>query len=243
MTDPLLLDVSPHCPQRPDVWSRLAAAGAPWAGAILKGGQGLHDCGRWVREHAEAVRAAGIPLGYYWFLRLDRDGAAQADAFADLIAEQPCNVWPIVDVEEGSDNAEHVVQRGRERVVEVTREFVGRLWLRTSLPTILYAGGWLRGLGLRSMLGCEYLWLAAYTSRLPAAWYEHDLGCPPDRLWAWQYAGHNGREMLAALDGYPRTSPIGVQVDISAVVMPGGMRRVGVAERAEPSACALGPNR
>jgi GH25 family lysozyme M1 (1,4-beta-N-acetylmuramidase) len=245
VTDPLLIDISPHCPQQPDVWARLRED-PRFVGAILKGGQGLRDCGRWVRQHAEAIRAAGIPLGYYWYLRLDQDGAAQADAFAKLLAEHPANMWPIVDVEEGGgdgrpSNAKLVKSRGVGLVERVTREFVGRLWLRTGLPTILYTGGWLRGLGLRSMLGCEYLWLSAFTPRLPAAWYELDLGCPRERLWAWQYMGNSGSRVLAKLAGYPRTSPIGVQCDISAVVMPDGIRRVGVAER--PSVGTTGPGR
>ena len=235
--DPLLVDISPHSRHaiRPEAWARFAAAGPPWVGAILKAGQGLHDCGTWVREHAAAVREAGIPLGYYWYLRLDGDdnnyGAEQADAFAALMAEQPANIWPIVDVEEGGgdgreSNAEIVDRHGPGVVSTIVRAFVERIRARTGLPTILYAGGWLRGLGLRSLLGCELLWLAAYTSRLPASWYEHDLGCPLERLWAWQYAGFNGQRMLAELAGYPHTSPIGMQVDISAVVMPGGLARV-----------------
>jgi GH25 family lysozyme M1 (1,4-beta-N-acetylmuramidase) len=236
VTEPLLVDCSPWSSLKPEAWARLAAAGPPWAGVVLKGGQGLRDTGSWVREHAPAVREAGLELGLYWYLRLDRPGADQADALAELMAEQACTLWPSVDVEEGGgdgrpSNDALVAQRGAGIVDTVTRAFVERLRARTGLPTILYTGGWLRSLRLRSLLGCELLWLAAYTAELPARWYEHDLGCPRDRLWAWQYMGQSGRGALAELAGYPHTSPIGDDLDISAVVMRGGVEHVGVAER------------
>lgn len=231
--DQLLIDVSPYSAAiiKPEAWTRVAQAGEPWAGVVLKAGEGARDCGRWVREHAVAVREAKIPLGLYWYLRLGEPAEVQAEVFARLMAEVAPSIWPVVDVEEGSGNAAFVEQRGPELVRTATEAFVARVRERTGLPSILYTGGWVRGLGLRSLMGCEALWLAAYTEKLSARWYEQDLGCPRERLWAWQYAGFDGRRMLGCLDGYPRTSPVGEQCDISAIVMPDGMQRVGVAER------------
>lgn len=248
MSDPLAIDISPHCSIRPDDWARLAAVGHPWLCGILKAGQGTHDTGTWVREHAEAVRAARLTLGYYWYLRLDRPGAEQADALADLIDESPCTMWPVVDVEEGGgdgrpSNDALVAQRGAGLVDTITRAFVRRIDERLGLPTILYAGGWLRSLRLRSMLGCEYLWISAATRTLPRAWYEHDLGCPLARLFGWQYAVQPGTGMIAELAGYPHTTPIGDSCDITEIVMPGGLEAVAVVERPAPSVCADGPGR
>lgn len=224
MTDALLIDLSPYCPQRPSCWPALADAGDPWAGVVLRGGNGLRDDGQWVREHSAAIHDAGLPLGLYWYLRLRSDGAEQADRFADLIDEVQPTLLPIVDVEEGDGNADIVhrlgPERGRAHVEQVTRAFTARILERTGQTSILYAGGWLRGIRPRE-LGCDLLWLAAYTSTLPRVWYEQDLDYE-GRLWAWQYAGLDARGVHCELAGYPRTTPIG-DADISAVV--GGLER------------------
>lgn len=226
---PLLIDVSPW--QRDTIqsfaWSRLAADPA-YAGVILKAGEGLRDTGVWLRGHADAVRATRLDLGYYWYLRLDALGAAQADAFARVLDREPGTLRCIVDVEEGSGNDNIVSARGAGVLAEAVHTFAERIAQRTGLAPILYAGGWARSLRI-GRCGCAALWIAAYTARLPAAWTTA-MGFAPHELWAWQYAGASGRGMLAELAGYPHTTPIG-DADISAVVMRDGLERMRWVER------------
>lgn len=225
--DPLLLDLSPWCPQPPSCWPTLAAAGPPWSGAILRAGHGLHDDGAWVRDHGRAVRAAGLELGLYWYLTLGDDAEAQADAFCALLGELQPTLIPIIDVEGGSGNAELVAARGlvagRALIQQHVRAFVARIRERTGQPCVLYAGGWLRGVLGRAAagLGCELLWISAYTARL-WPWLFEGMGFTLDRVWAWQYAGLDGHGVHDELAGYPRTTPIG-PADINAVI--GGMQR------------------
>jgi len=149
----------------------------------------------------------------------------QADRFAGTIAGTGPTLRAILDIEEGSGNDDVVAREGASVVSVVGRAFVERITARTRLAPILYAGGWLRSLGLRDRMGCEALWLAAYVARLPAREWSTQLGFAPDDLWAWQYAGLGGSGMLSELSGYPRTSPIG-DADLSAVVMPDGLARM-----------------
>ena len=60
MTDPLIVDVSvwQDATIAPDAWARLAAAGPPWSGAILKATEGTGGSlgwqakmARWVARH------------------------------------------------------------------------------------------------------------------------------------------------------------------------------------------------
>jgi len=229
VTSPLLVD---HAyPPSPSCWADLAAAGAPWHGAILKASEGLRPH-RHLEPHWAAIRDAGgarygvdFFRGGYHFLRLDCPGAAQADHYLDTIERaggwDVGDLWPIVDIEEGSGNDAIVSRRGAGVVSDVAHAFVERVRQRTGREVVLYFGGWLRSLGLRSTLGCRYGWIAAYTPTLPAAWWR-DLGFV--ELWAWQYAGHAGN-MLAELEGYPHTTPVG-DADISALTLPGGIERM-----------------
>ncbi len=229
---PLLIDVSPYQRDtiRPSAWARLAAAGAPWGPVVLKAGEGLRDTGRWLREHAAAVRAAGLDLGLYWYLRLDADAVKQADRFAAAIEATKPTLRAIVDIEEGSGNDDIVARRGAACVSAAGRAFAKRVTERTGLPPILYAGGWLRSLKLRDRMGCEALWLAAYVAKLPAHEWCSQLGFTAAELWAWQYAGCSGRGMLCELASYPRTTPIG-DADISIVTMGRGVERMRWCER------------
>lgn len=219
--DPLLVDLAlPFSKLRPEAWGRLRAAGAPWRGVILRAGHGLRDDGPRLREHAAAIREAGLELAFYWYLLARSDGTMQANAFADLMREQRPTLLPIVDVE-GAGNERATAAR----VMATTRAFVGRVRERTGQATILYAGAWARAmLGPRARdLGCDLLWLPAYVARLSPTYFT-GLGFRfADLLW-WQYCGADGRGVHAALAGYPRTTPAG-PMDISVQIMPGGIER------------------
>lgn len=237
MNPSLLVDISPWSPQQPSCWPALAAAGAPWSGVVLKAGEGTRDTGRWLRDHARAVRATRLDLGLYWSLRLDADPTLQADRFADVITETGPTLRVIVDVEEGGGasgtaNNDQVTARGAGIVSVATRAFAARIEARTGLAPILYAGGWLRSLGLRDRMGCAALWLAAYTATLPAEEWCAQLGFRADELWAWQYAGAAGRGIEARLVGHPHTTPIG-PADISVITMDRGIERMRWCERPE----------
>jgi hypothetical protein len=103
--------------------------------------------------------------------------------------------------------------------------FVARVKQRTGREVVLYAGGWLRSLGLRDRFGCSRLWLAAYVARLPAEEWAGQLGFGLDELLMWQYAGAAGGRVFSELAGYPRTTPIG-DADISALTLSGGVERL-----------------
>jgi GH25 family lysozyme M1 (1,4-beta-N-acetylmuramidase) len=235
VTSRLLIDISPYQARTvpPSCWPRLAAAGAPWGPVILKAGEGARDTGPWLREHAAAIRAAGLDLGLYWYLRLDRSPTEQADRLAAAIAETGPTLRAIVDIEEGSGNDDVVARHGTGAVSMAGLDFTARITQRTGLAPILYAGGWLRSLKLRDRMGCAALWLAAYVAKLPAQEWCAQLGFGADELWAWQYAGLGRDGVDAKLDGYPRTTPIG-DADISAVVMPDGVARMRWCERPSP---------
>ena len=232
MTDPLLVDTA-YPPDR-SCWARLAAAGPPWHGAILKASHGTRPWGG-LAPHWAAIRAAGGTRygadwfrGAYHYLLAGHDGAAQADAYLDAIERAggwgAGDLWPIVDVEEGDGNAALVAARadGVSMLARTVEVFAERVRQQTGREVVLYAGGWLRGLGLRDRLGCARLWLAAYVARLPAEEWAGQLGFGVDELLMWQYAGADARGVHAALAGYPRTTPIG-DADISALTMPGGI--------------------
>jgi GH25 family lysozyme M1 (1,4-beta-N-acetylmuramidase) len=252
--DPLLVDCSPWQTFGPERWADLAAD-PRFHGVILKATEGVGGAAGWQARSAAwfarhwpavgAVRKEGLEFyrGAYHFLRLDSPGAAQADHFLRTIDaagswSAPLDLLPVVDVEEGSGNDAIVARRGAGIVSDTTHAFVARVRQVTGREVVLYTGGWLRSLGLRDRLGCAWLWLAAYTATLPAAWYEQ-LGFTRASLWGWQYCGGQG----ADLAGYPHTTPVG-NVDISALTLPGSLAalRAGLwAERPAPSVCAAGP--
>lgn len=232
--DPLLVDTA-YPPDR-SCWARLAAAGPPWHGAILKASHGTR---RWTEgrlaTHWPAIRGAagkryGVDFfrGAYHYLLVGHDGAAQADVYLSAIEAaggwDVGDLWPIVDVEEGNGNNQLVAARqdGVSLLCHNVEAFAARIRERTGRDAVLYFGGWLRELGLRERLGCAHAWIAAYTPTLPAAWWR-SLGFV--ELWGWQYAGAMPGRVDAALAGYPRTTPIG-PADISALTLPGGIERL-----------------
>jgi len=230
MIDPLLVDVYPQdVGGKPD-WTALVAAGAPWHGAILKVSEGLGGNAvwqvaleAWFRAQWPMIRQIAGPRygvdffrGGYHFLRVGLDGAEQADHYLRRIEAAggwgDGDLWPIVDVEEGSGNHAH----SRQETVDTTSLFAETVRARTGREVVLYGGSWIADLGIRERMGCSWLWRPRYTAALPPDCYE-DIGWTRDRVLAWQYVG-DGDGKLA---GYPLTSPIG-KVDISAVLVAGG---------------------
>lgn len=240
MPEPLLVDISPWSRTKPSQWRDLAAAGPPWTGGIVKASEGAVDYARWrgapwLGPHWSALGDAGGDLGRPWlrgayhFLIADGCGAPQADAFLDALERaggwRPGDLWPIVDVEEGSGNGARAARLGCSVVEDTCAAFAARVRERLGAPTILYAGWWLRSIGIRSRMGCEWLWYASYTPKLSTSTYGA-IGWSADRLILWQYDGSG--DSNGHLHGYPTRAPIdhGEDVDISALTIPGGLARL-----------------
>jgi len=230
MTDPLLVDLYPYdVGGKPD-WPALVAAGPPWHGAIVKVSEGVGgivawqtNLSAWFQQQWPAIRAAagaryGVDFfrGGYHYLLAGVDGAAQADHYLQRIERAggwgPGDLWPIVDVEEGSGNK----ARSRQEVIDSTTAFAEAVRRRTGREVVLYAGWWVASMGIRDRMGCSWLWCPSYTATLPAASYER-IGWTLGEVLAWQYVGDGG----GLLAGYPTRSPLG-DTDISTVMIAGG---------------------
>lgn len=224
VTDALIVDVYQGDGQKN--WSALASAGAPWHGAILKCTQGTYYRGtEWFGPNWKSVgSAAGDRYGVDWFrgayhyLDVRQEGSVQADAFLDAVERAGGwgrgDLWPMVDVERAGQRETTASQQ----VIDCVGAFVGRTHQRTGRETMLYGGSWLADLAITSRMGCRWLAIARYTPTLPAHVYER-IGWDRACLTLWQYCGDG----LAYLTGYPREAPGCGKVDISALVLPGGI--------------------
>lgn len=251
MTDPLIVDVYQYdIGGKPD-WPKLVAAGPPWHGAIIKASEGVGGNVKWQREGAvwtranwPAIRTAagdryGVDFwrGAYHYLLTRGDGRAQAEHYLRTIEDaggwDQGDIFPIVDVEEGSGND----GTPKQQVIDCTTAWAEKVKIETGRDVILYAGHWVVELGIRDRMGCALLIYAAYTARLNAATSYAALGRQLSELWGWQYCGDG----QGYVQGYPMRSPIG-DVDISALTIAGGgakalewMRSNLVAEDPDPS--------
>lgn len=207
-------------------WEALAAAGAPWHGAILKASQGTYyrDTA-WLAPNWQAVRAVGGSRygvdwfrGAYHYLDVRALGAAQADYFLAAIDYAGGwglgDLWPMVDVERAGQRE----TTSSQQVIDCVEAFVARIHSATGRETMLYGGSWLYDLSIRSRMGCRWLAIARYTPTLPHHVYER-IGWDLPSLALWQYGGDG----LGYLEGYPVVAPGCGKVDISALVLPGGM--------------------
>lgn len=223
-TDPLIVDC--YAGDGPKDWSALVAAGPPWHGAILKATQGTYyrDTG-WLAPNWTSVRAAaGARYGVDWFrgayhyLDVRLDGAEQADYFLGAIERAggwgTGDLWPMVDVERAGQRAGITA----DRVVRAVTSFVDRIAKCTGREVMLYGGSWLAEVGVMKRMGCSHLAVARYTRTLPTFVYER-IGWDRASLALWQYCGDGE----ASLVGYPTEAPGCGKVDISALVLPGGL--------------------
>jgi GH25 family lysozyme M1 (1,4-beta-N-acetylmuramidase) len=207
-------------------WAALAAAGPPWHGAILKATQGTYyrDTA-WLAPNWRAVRAAGGARygvdwfrGAYHYLDVRQPGGDQADAYLAAVDYAggwgPGDLWPMVDVERAGQRE----ATSSQQVIDCTGAFVARVTAATGREVMLYGGSWLADLAITARMGCAWLAIARYTPTLPVHVYER-IGWDRDHLVLWQYCG-DGTSYLA---GYPREAPGCGKVDISALVLPGGI--------------------
>jgi len=192
----LVADVSRHQGDR--VAFDVIAAHPDMVGVIVKISEGLHYAPReWIAHNWPAARAAGgVRYGDTWFrgayhyLRINVDGAKQADFFLDAIERAGGwghgDMMPFVDAE-ASNNEDAT----REDVIECVSAFARRIKERTGRGTIYYGRGFMRDLGIASRMGCVAIWNAGYTATMPMT------GLAPafdrDDVVLWQYTdGTNG---------------------------------------------------
>ncbi len=227
--DPLIVDVYEGDFERRKMdWGELARAGAPWSGVILKATQGTYyDGGAWFVSQWPRVRAAGLAnrrdpwvRGAYHYLDTRINGEKQADYFIATLKRaggvEPSDLI-MVDVERAN-------QRGGVSGLEVrdcVYLFATQIAARLGKPCILYGNSWIYELGITSRMGCKHLAVARYTATLPATVYRR-IGWDYPALW--QYCGVDGSgHAISELPGYPSEAPGCGPVDISAVVIPGGV--------------------
>jgi len=226
--DPLLVDVYPGDGRKD--WHTFAAAGAPWCGAIFKASQGTrYRYDAWLHaERATFAEAAGerhgVDLfdGCYHFLDLAYDGVAQAELFVRVVeasgGERRGTLWGMVDVERGGQS---VRDPSRALVEDRTREFAARYHELTGRTATLYGGELLRAVGVTDRLGCGRSAIALYGATLPADVVRR-TGTDHEHLLLWQYRGTDPQTVGPA--GYPLVAPgCGTAVDVSALVLPGGL--------------------
>lgn len=208
----------------------LMNAGPPWHGLIHKLTQGTyHSEGRTIRWFRDAMRCHnrfGVDFweGYYHYLDLSEDPKEQAEHFWDEMraigGENAGTLWAMVDVERGGQRAVPPAQR----VLASVAVWSGRYEQLSGRKPTLYGGELLRSIGIHrpgapaNLLGCGRSAIASYTARLTVDVIAA-TGTDPDHLLFWQYCG-DGVEQLA---GYPREAPGFGAIDISAMVLPGGL--------------------
>jgi GH25 family lysozyme M1 (1,4-beta-N-acetylmuramidase) len=221
--DPLFVDV--YAGDGPKDWSAFCAAGPPWSGVVIKCSQGTYYRSRqYASERDRFMTAAGDRLGHdlfeggYHYLDLAIDGAAQADyAVAAAGNPGPGTLWMMLDIERGG---QRIKDPSRALVEDRTRAFAARYTELSGRQATLYGGELLRDVGVRDRLGCGRSAIALYGWTLPAAVIRM-TGTDLAHLMLWQYVSAEGPETGPV--GYPRRAPGCGRIDISAMVLPGGI--------------------
>lgn len=232
MTDPLLVDL--YAGDGRKDWRAFCAAGAPWTGVILKATQGTYYRPPWFPEERRAfVLEAGARHGdtlfdgAYHYLDFAIDGGLQADYFwravEDAGGERAGTLWAMLDVERGGQRNRNP---SRTLVEDRVRTFADRYHVLSGRLPTLYGGELLRALGVADRMGCGRSAVALYGSELhgrgeSTAQFLARTGTDLAHAMLWQYVAAEGEASGPA--SYPRTAPGCGRVDISALVLPGGI--------------------
>lgn len=234
MTGPIcLIDLYPG--DRHLDCAAFVAAGPPWTGVIAKASQGTqYRYDAWFRDLIGRFRDAagdryGVDLfaGAYAYLDLGVPGAPQVDTALNVIAMAGCDAGMLplmLDVERGGQL--HPNEISRAQVEDVTRAAAARYHELTGRDATLYGGELLRSCGVADRLGCGRSAVALYGSRLTVGRGTADLlartGTDLAHTMLWQYAAADCPATTPP-PGYPSMAPGIGRVDISALVLPGGL--------------------
>ena len=154
--------------------------------------------------------------GDYLDIRLG--GAAQADYFLRAVERaggwSAGDLFPMVDVERAGQR-EGI---GAAQIIDCVSAFVEQVRRASGRNTMLYGGSYLAELGITQRMGATWLAIARYTPTLPTMVVTR-IGWDLTSLALWQYCGDG----VAGLPGYPQQAPGCGKVDISALVLPGGI--------------------
>lgn len=232
MTDPIFVDV--YVGDKPCDWGAYIAAGPPFHGAIFKLSQGLDfaymDWARVQRAPFLASQRYGVDLfdGFYHYLTFHQDGRAQAERYwsfmEQLGGEKMGTLWAMVDVERGG---QRIPNPSRQMVHDRVGGFAARYLQLSGRQATLYGGELLRSAGVVDLMECGRSAVALYGSELHGK-HESTIqflfrtGTDLTHLLLWQYVSAEGPP--TGPDGYPRTAPGCGRVDMSALVMHGGIQ-------------------
>lgn len=227
--DPLFVDT--YAGDRACDWARFIASGPPWHGAIFKLSQGLnYESAEWaIRQRRPFMQHMryGVDLfdGLYHYLDIGASGALQAERFCSLTdqvgGEKLGTLWGMVDVERAGQR----VALTRGRIEECIGSFATRYLQLTGRRATLYGGELLRAIGAEGLYGCGRSAVAMYASELhgkgeSTSHFLRRNGTDLEHLMLWQY---DGTESTSGPVGYPRSAPGCPNVDISALVLSGGL--------------------
>lgn len=113
------------------------------------------------RSYSE-TRRTGIPAGAYHFFRFDRDGRSQADNFMSVLAENPCELPPAIDIEEYGNPA----QVPTDLIIERLQTMVA-LMRAAGYEPIVYTNKKGHTRFFRSVFGSDELpglWICSFTN-------------------------------------------------------------------------------
>lgn len=233
MIDPLGIDL--YTGDRVTDLTAYVAAGPPWHFAVMKISEGTHyQCAAWAHRMRLPLTASpryGHDLfdAFYAFLRFDQDGARQIDfawSMTQLAGGELAGTLPLMlDVERGGQTPG--LELSQARVETVTRAAAARYEQLSGRKATLYGGELLRSIGATSLLGCGRSAVALYGSELhgkgeTTAQFLARTGTDLEHLMLWQYVGAETRPPTGPA-GYPHEAPGCGQVDVSALVLPGGL--------------------
>jgi len=202
--------------------AQLSLAGAPWSGVGLQCSNGLLTFPNWFPQAWKAAgrNSANPAYGRTWFRipyaygRVDEDHNQQADlACAQIESARGWDIgdlWFGLDIERGEQPADATALQ----VETFCSGFAARILYNLGRGTLLYAGSYTRDLGIKSRMGCALLWYPQWSPSISWATVQ-SMGWDMDSTLLWQAVGDGSN---TAPPGYPHTTPIGADLDISILV-------------------------
>lgn len=238
MTSPILVDLyALDLNGKPDI-ATLVKAGLPWAGLGLKISEGTYypsvTQSNWINTYWPLARSlAGDRYGKdffrygYHYYRVGESPVEQGELFLKTIDTAggwgDGDLWPMIDVEsaENPSSGSHLPGQVEDEVTELA-EYLTKAHGR---KPVLYAGSYIRDLGITSHMGCQYFSTAIYgpilntPSQPDTRKFIASMGWDLSELTFWQYEGTEGWSGPAH---YPRICPMAsTPLDLSAVTCPG----------------------